>query len=198
MICVHNNATETATGLQGALILYKNMQWLPLYRLAYRAIAAHTGVPGIGPIKDQRGLYILRNCDIPVLFVEAAFMTNSIDFARLTDSSGAYSRNIMQGVTEGVLAYYEGRDLPPVTLPASCRDLNGGIFDLTGNPLVPGAETVTVDSGSAWDIPETASEDDESGSGEEASGDTGGSDSSGNQSDDEYSRNRGRGAYRFH
>jgi hypothetical protein len=114
----------------------------------------------------------------------------------------------MQGVTEGVLAYYEGRDLPPVTLPASCRDLNGGIFDLTGRPLVPGAETVTVDSGSAWDIPETASDEegsgetasggDESGSGEETAGDTGGSDSSGNQSDDEYSRNRGRGAYRFH
>ena len=64
-VCVHNNATDTPTTLQGSMIVYKDPRFMPLYRLAYRGIAARTGVPGIGPVADVRGLYVLRYCKMP-------------------------------------------------------------------------------------------------------------------------------------
>jgi hypothetical protein len=143
---------------------------------------------------------------MPVLLVEGAFMTNSVDFARLTDSSGAYGRNLMAGVSDGVVAYFEGRDLPPVLNPAAPRQIATGIFDLGGRPVVPPGGEVGNDSGSAWDTSggqtaDSASADDTSASESDSSADNqqAGTDS-GNKSDDadEYDRLRGRGAYRHH
>jgi N-acetylmuramoyl-L-alanine amidase len=205
MICIHNNATEGPTGLEGSLILYKDTQWMPLYKLAHRAIAARTGVLGLGPVRDQRGIYILRRCEIPVLFVEASFMTNAIDFARLTDASAAYEKNVMMGVTDGVLAYYQGRDLPPVQYPENVRLADAGIFDLGGKPLeFADGGSAPSDSGSAWDNPDQTAEpasDETAGSGDAASNSETSSDDSSNAGQDgngdDYGRRRGRGAYRF-
>jgi hypothetical protein len=165
-ICVHNNATDSPTAMQGSLILYNDIQYMPLYRLTHRGIAARTGVPGLGPIEDERGLYILRHCSVPVLFVEAAFMTNSIDYARLTDSSGAYMKNIMLGVMDGILAYYQRRDLPPVVYPQNGSGDQTDIFKLNGS-----SSSGNDDSGSAWDPPSVTTGDDDKASNDKKSSD---------------------------
>jgi hypothetical protein len=194
-VCIHNNATEEPTAIQGALIIYNDSDMLRLYRLVHRGIAARTAVVGLGPVPDERGLYLLRhNGTIPVLFVEAAFMTNTIDLARLTDSSGAYGKNIMMGVMDGILAYYANRDLPPVQLPEySPGDLEG-VFDLAGKPIV------FADTGDSDDSEGAEDSDDDSGAPSEVSGDDGSdddSDSGSGDDDEEYHRRRGRGAYRY-
>jgi N-acetylmuramoyl-L-alanine amidase len=194
-VCIHNNATEEPTAIQGALIIYNDSDMLRLYRLVHRGIAARTAVVGLGPVPDERGLYLLRhNGTIPVLFVEAAFMTNTIDLARLTDSSGAYGKNIMMGVMDGILAYYANRDLPPVQLPEySPGDLEG-VFDLAGKPIV------FADTGDSDESEGAEDSDDDSGAPSEVSGDDGSdddSDSGSGDDDEEYHRRRGRGAYRY-
>ena len=190
-ICIHNNATENETSVQGCLIIYNDAEYLRLYRLAHRGIAARTGVPGLGPVEDWRGLYLLRhNEGIPVLFVEAAFMTNPRDLVRLTDTSGAYARNIMMGVMDGVLAFYAGRDLPPVSCPDFERGISEGIFDLAGRPIVP--PEFTPDPGSDESEEDSGSQDEDSGSAEEDDSDEG---EEGDE--DEYHERRGRGAYRY-
>ena len=78
-------------------------------------------------------------------------MTNPVDFARLTDASGAYGKNIMQGVAHGIVAYYEGRDLPPVVHPDQCSTSSAGIFDLGGKAPAQSGGGNGGDSGSAWD-----------------------------------------------
>jgi len=197
-ICIHNNATEETTPVQGSLILWRDERYMPLYRLVHRGIAARTGVPGLGVVEDERGLYILRHAgDMPVVFVEAAFMTNPIDLARLTDRSRAYSRNIMLGVMDGVSAYYAGRDLPPVQYPTNVEAVESGIFDLVGQPIIS-SEDLPDDSGSAWDNPDTVS--DEETDDESSDSDDSGSDEDDSSDDSESSgthRLRGRGAYRY-
>ena len=42
----------------------------------------------------------------------------------------------MLGVMDGVLAYYSGRDLPPVDFPNYTGIMDSGIFDLLGRPVV--------------------------------------------------------------
>ena len=197
-VCIHNNATEEPTAIQGLVLLYDDTSYLPLYRLVHRGVAARTGVPGMGPVPDIRGLYILRHAgDIPVLFIEGAFMTNPIDIARLADRSRAYIRNIMAGVLDGILAYYAGRDLPPVAYPRYGSDIRTGVFDLAGRPIVlpgQGEVCVTPDTGSAWDTPDEASNSDDSS--DEASNDD---DSTGEDSDEDITTHklRGRGSYRY-
>ncbi len=198
-ICIHNNSTEEPTKVQGCMILYNDPEYLPLYRLTHRGIAARTGVPGLGPVLDERGLYLLRhNGDIPVLFVEAAFMSNPMDFIRLTDSSGIYGRNIMMGVMDGIMAYYAGRDLPSVKYPEgfhSPAGLGAGIFDLAGTHP-DNADSDSGGSGSAWEVPpEVAGEDANADNDENDAGDD--SDSDEDDEEEEYHRRRGRGAYRF-
>ncbi len=199
-ICVHNNATEEPTAIQGSMIIYQDENYMPLYRLVHRGIAGRTGVPGLGPVPDERGLFILRYAeDIPVLFVEAAFMTNQIDHARLADRSRAYARNIMAGVMDGVLAYYAGRDLPPVIYPDFREDIETGVFDLAGRPIVlPGedVENSAAGSGSAWDTPGEVDTSDEEDSESEDDSDE---DAGDEESDDNEDRDRlrGRGAYRY-
>lgn len=150
-IIVHNNATDNPTTMQGPLLLYNNPANMPLYRLAHRGMAARTGVAGLGPIEDQRGLYLLRNSkDLNVLFVEAAFLTNNIDFTRLTDPSRTYAKNLMLGVMDGVMAWFAHRDLPPVQYPILANELNIGIFDLAGKDVTASVDEIT-DSGSAWE-----------------------------------------------
>jgi hypothetical protein len=175
---------------------------MPLYRLVHRGIAARTGVPGIGPVEDERGLYILRHSDgMPIAFVEGAFMTNPVDYARLTDTSRLYSKNIMLGVMDGILAYYSGRDLPAVEYPDYGDNVDVGIFDLVGQPVIVDQSS---DTGSAWgeNPPETASESSETGETAETddTSDDASSDSSDDSEDDDdstYHRLRGRGAYRY-
>ncbi len=204
-ICIHNNATEEPTAIQGLVLIYDNNSYLPLYRLVHRGVAARTGVPGMGPVPDVRGLYILRHAgEMPVLFIEGAFMTNPIDIARLADRSRAYIRNIMAGVLDGILAYYAGRDLPPVAYPTYGSDIRTGVFDLAGRPIVlprQGEVCVKPDTGSAWDMPgEVESTDgeatEEASSGDESSDDD---ESSKDDSDDESGTHkvRGRGSYRY-
>jgi hypothetical protein len=192
-ICIHNNATEEPTAIQGSMLLYNNEDFMDLYRQVHRGIAARTGVPGLGPVEDERGLYILRHAgDLPVVFLEGAFMTNAIDFARLTDRSRTYSSNIMAGVLDGVLAYYAGRQLNPVVFPDYGDDIETGVFDLAGRSIVlpsPGLEEgIVLDD----DELETSSD-------TENSEDTGSSDDDESEEDDEdgYHRVRGRGAYRY-
>ena len=197
-VCIHNNSTEEQTALQGSLFLYNDENYMPLYRLVHRGVAARTGVPGLGPVEDERGLYILRQADgMPVVFVEGAFMTNPLDYARLTDSSRLYSKNIMLGVMDGILAYYSGRDLPAVEYPDYGTMVDVGIFDLIGRPLVIIHDG---DSGSAWGStpPETVSETSdtsESSDSDDSSDDSESDDDS--DDDDTYHRLRGRGAYRY-
>jgi len=199
-ISIHNNSTEEPTAIQGAMILYDGDKepeqgLLPLYRLIHRGIAARTGVPGLGPVPDSRGLYIFRYIeDVPAFFVEGAFLSNQIDHARLADPSRAYARNIMAGVMDGVLAYYTGRDLPPVVRPVYAEDIETGVFDLAGRPIVlPGSDVdnASAGEGSAWDTPGEISDDDSGG----------GEDSEESVADDEEEtdrdRLRGRGAYRY-
>ncbi|MFH1676561.1 MAG: N-acetylmuramoyl-L-alanine amidase [bacterium] len=192
-ICLHNNATETQTMLQGVIILYRDLRFMPLYKLAHRGIAARTGVPGLGPVNDERGLYILRHAgDMPVLFIEGAFMTNQIELARLTDSSGAYERNIMMGVMDGVLAYYAGRDLPPVMYPEKPNDINVGIFDLAGKSVTVSPDAPdNPDSGSAWDTPEQASDENSTDAKDSSK------DDEKKDEEDKAEHRRGRGAFRF-
>ena len=214
-VCIHNNATEQPTAIQGSMALYANNAYMPMYRLVHRGIAARTGVPGIGPVPDERGLYILRHAgDMPVVFVEAAFMTNPIDFARLTDQSRAYASNIMAGVMDGLLAYYAGRDLPPVAWPEYGSAIETGIFDLAGRPIIlpdTGAVPCPVDSGSAWDTcaeaagasePDSGDSADAASSESSVSADTESSENQDDEADDEAGddgrhRVRGRGAYRY-
>jgi N-acetylmuramoyl-L-alanine amidase len=188
-VCIHNNATEEPTALQGSLFLYSDQDFMPLYRLVHRGVAARTGVPGLGLVEDERGLYILRHADgMPVVFVEGAFMTNAVDYARLTDQSRVYSKNIMLGVMDGILAYYSGRDLPPVEYPDIGSRIDVGIFDLVGSPVVIDHE---ADTGSAWGDtpPETVSDTGESTDGI--------GDGESDEEDNSYHRRRGRGGYRF-
>ncbi|MCX6645906.1 MAG: N-acetylmuramoyl-L-alanine amidase [bacterium] len=193
-VCIHNNSTEEPTALQGSLFLFSDENFMPLYRLVHRGVAARTGVPGLGPVEDERGLYILRQADgIPVVFVEGGFMTNPVDYARLTDSSRLYSKNIMLGVMDGILAYYSGRDLPAVKYPDYGTMVDVGIFDLVGTPLVINHDG---DTGSAWDsvpLEETASDD----SSDETSSDDDSETDDSTDDDDSYHRLRGRGAYRY-
>jgi N-acetylmuramoyl-L-alanine amidase len=194
-IVVHNNATEEPTTMQGSLFLYNNPDCMPLYRLAHRGVAARTGVVGLGPIEDERGLYLLRHSgDMPVLFVEAAFMTNALDFARLTDPSRAYSKNIMMGVMDGVLAWFTHRDLPPVEYPVIDGNIDVGIFDLAGRPVEVSSEPEEIDSGSAWDNDEQS---DSEASDEEDSGDSADESDDDDDSGSSNERNRPRGSYRF-
>lgn len=197
-VCIHNNSTEEPTALQGSLFLYNDENYMPLYRLVHRGVAARTGVPGLGPVYDERGLYVLRHADgMPVVFVEGAFMSNPVDYARLTDPSRLYSKNIMLGVMDGILAYYSGRDLPAVEYPDYGGQVDIGIFDLVGRPVVIDPDS---DSGSAWGAnpPETTSENSESDDSNTEDSDSSSGDSD-EGSDDENSnhRLRGRGAYRY-
>lgn len=190
-ICIHNNATENETSVQGCLIIYNDNEYLRLYRLVHRGIAARTGVPGLGPVEDWRGLYLLRhNEGIPVLFIEAAFMTNQHDLARLTDPSGAYARNIMMGVMDGILAFYAGRDLPPVSCPDFEHGVSEGIFDLAGRPIVP--PEFAPDSGSDESGDDSESQEEDSGSAEEDE-----CEESEEGDENDYHERRGRGAYRY-
>ncbi len=198
-VCIHNNATEEPTVIQGSLLLYNNPDYMNLYRQVHRGIAARTGVPGLGPVPDERGLYILRHAgDMPVVFLEGAFMTNAIDFARLTDRSRAYSYNIMAGVMDGLLAYYTGRDLDPVVMPDYGDAIETGVFDLAGRPLVlPGlvGEGHDLESDDGWDTPDEA--DDSAGQDSDDSDDEAGTDDEDDEEEEGYHRVRGRGGYRY-
>ncbi|HDS29405.1 MAG TPA: AMIN domain-containing protein [Firmicutes bacterium] len=194
-ICIHNNATEAPTAIQGSMILYNDPEYLRLYRLVHRGIAARTNVTGLGPVTDERGLYLLKhNGDIPVLFIEAAFMTNPIDFARLTDSSRGYAKNIMMGTMDGLLAYYAGRDLPPVQLPQySAGDLDT-IFNLAGRPILLRIDELDDES----QVGEESAGENESDESEDESDSSetvedGGSEDEKPAEDNTYHRRRGRG-----
>jgi len=196
-ICVHNNSSDNETAEQGLWLLYNNENNMRLYQDVHRGVAAKTGIPGRGPVADDRGLYILRHLtDIPVLYIEAAFLTNPDDIVRLTDLSRSYLQNIMAGVTDGILAYYAGVPLPDVNIPG----FDSGVFALADSNL-----------GSSWEVPSeinpselaSASETSTSGSDEDASAsdsDESGDDNDANDDDSDGNdnhRKRGRGGYRY-
>jgi len=188
-ICVHNNSSDNETAEQGLWLLYNNENNMRLYQDVHRGVAAKTGIPGRGPVADDRGLYILRHLtDIPVLYIEAAFLTNPDDVVRLTDLSRSYLQNIMAGVTDGILAYYAGLPLPEVNIPG----FDSGIFALADSNL-----------GSSWEVPSEINSSELTSASEASASTPGSEESSDDDTDDDDSdgndnhRKRGRGGYRY-
>ncbi len=114
-ICIHTNATrQPVTEVHGPLILFdENCENMDLLEIAYEEMVKHGGREGLGPRLDDRGLYLLKNRgDMPILFIEAGFMTNPTDLKLLTQPEGEFKRNLMHGVAIAVLRYYTGNYIP--------------------------------------------------------------------------------------
>jgi len=150
-ISVHTNSSDEETTEQGIWLLYNNEEFMDLYRLVHWGVVARTGVPGRGPVEDDRGLYILRHFqEMPVLFIEAAFMTNPVDAFRLVNESRDYVRDIMEGVVDGILAKYAGYELPEIDVPG----IEDGTYAVA-NYGAPAGTDVVYSSGAtaSWDLP---------------------------------------------
>lgn len=132
-ICIHTNATiQPVTDVHGPLIIFdENCDYMDLLDLVYEEVVKHGGREGLGPRLDKRGLFILKHRgEIPVLFIEAAFMTNPEDLLLLTQPEGEFKRDIMHGVALGILRYYTGGYTPSPFTPTTRHGFDHNLFNL--------------------------------------------------------------------
>jgi N-acetylmuramoyl-L-alanine amidase len=133
LVVVHTNASrQPETEIHGPMLIFDgDCDYRDLLKLVYEEMVRHGGRDGIGPRLDDRGLYLLRyRSNLPVLFIETAFMNNPKDLSLLTQPEGSFKRNLMHGVALGILRYYTGNYKPSPLPPAEPLGIDPRLFGL--------------------------------------------------------------------
>ncbi len=134
-VCVHTNATrQPETEIHGPMVILDELcDYRVLADITYDEMVKQGGREGIGVHLDDRGLYILRHRgDVPVLLIEAAFMTNADDLKLLTQPEGQFKRCLMDGVATAILKYYTGNFIAPPAAkpPGEAYGIDSSLFHL--------------------------------------------------------------------
>ena len=132
-VCIHTNATrQPVTEVHGPLIIFdENCDYMDLLNLVYEEMITHGGREGLGLRLDDRGFFILKHRgEMPVVFIEAAFMTNPEDLLLLTQPEGEFKRGIMHGVALGILRYYTGGYTPSTFTLTTRQGFDHSLFNL--------------------------------------------------------------------
>ncbi|MBC7959647.1 MAG: N-acetylmuramoyl-L-alanine amidase, partial [Vallitaleaceae bacterium] len=114
-VSIHNNANESSS-ISGSETLYfkdadrPGLNSVELARILQNRIVAALGLFNRG-VKDDNGLFILRNSDMPAIILEEGFVTNVNDSKKLGDPiyQDAIAKAIYEGIVETFAKYPTGR-----------------------------------------------------------------------------------------
>lgn len=104
VISLHLNSYSTKPSVNGLEILYGDNTELSkeLANTVLTPVIAATGAKNRG-IKYRPDVYILQECEAPIILIETGFITNETDVANLSDF--VYKHKLIQGILEGIESY---------------------------------------------------------------------------------------------
>ncbi len=110
-LSIHNNWVPN-TSVSGTMSFYHNSEpsCRALALCIYNAVTGVSGLQGRGANSDRtlyaNGLSVLRNCTVPSVLCEVAFLSNPADRNRLVNEE--FQQKIAQALTDGLRSYVEG------------------------------------------------------------------------------------------
>ncbi|MBC7959986.1 MAG: N-acetylmuramoyl-L-alanine amidase, partial [Vallitaleaceae bacterium] len=114
-VSIHNNANQSSSIAGSETLYFKDadrpgLNSVELARILQNRIVAALGLFNRG-VKDDNGLFILRNSDMPAIILEEGFVTNVNDSKKLGDPiyQDAIAKAIYEGIVETFAKYPTGR-----------------------------------------------------------------------------------------
>ena len=110
-LSIHNNWVPN-TSISGTMSFYHNSEpsCRALALCIYNAVTGVAGLQGRGANSDRtlyaNGLSVLRNCTVPSVLCEVAFLSNPADRNRLINEE--FQQKIAQALVDGLRSYVEG------------------------------------------------------------------------------------------
>ena len=110
-LSIHNNWVPN-TSVSGTMSFYHNSEpsCRALALCIYNAVTGVAGLQGRGANSDRtlyaNGLSVLRNCTVPSVLCEVAFLSNPADRNRLINEE--FQQKIAQALVDGLRSYVEG------------------------------------------------------------------------------------------
>ena len=110
-LSIHNNWVPN-TSVSGTMSFYHNSEpsCRALALCIYNAVTGVSGLQGRGANSDRtlyaNGLSVLRNCAVPSVLCEVAFLSNPADRNRLINEE--FQQKIAQALADGLRSYVEG------------------------------------------------------------------------------------------